>query len=114
MKSNKFVPHGRWSGKITGTRETFLFLPIWAGLRHASIASTADFSISQYYRQESKTVRGQHHTKSIIVVPVVRVVVVTDRNARVVLIVVPRAAAQRKPSMPKPVKARTCGRLTLF
>jgi hypothetical protein len=35
-----------------------------------------------------------HHTKTDIVVPVVRVVVVADRNTRVVFIVVPRAAAQ--------------------
>jgi hypothetical protein len=36
----------------------------------------------------------ERRTKTDIVVPVVRVVVVADRNTRVVFIVVPRAAAQ--------------------
>jgi hypothetical protein len=38
-----------------------------------------------------KTVED-HHTKTDVVVPVVRVVVVADRDTRVVFIVVPRAA----------------------
>jgi hypothetical protein len=42
----------------------------------------------------SKTVKGHHHTKTDIVVPVVRGVVVAVRDTRVVFIVVPRAATQ--------------------
>jgi hypothetical protein len=43
----------------------------------------------------SKTVKGRrHHTKTDVVVPVVWIVVVADRDARVVFIVVPRAAPQ--------------------
>jgi len=41
-----------------------------------------------------KIVEGNNHTKTDIVVPVVRVVVVADRDTRVVFIVVPRAATQ--------------------
>jgi len=41
----------------------------------------------------NKTVEGSH-TKTDIVVPVVRVVVVADRGTGVVFIVVPRAATQ--------------------
>jgi hypothetical protein len=41
----------------------------------------------------NKTVED-HHTKTDIVVPVIRVVVVADRDTRVVFIVVPRATPQ--------------------
>ena len=42
---------------------------------------------------QSRTVEG-NHPKTNVVVPVVRVIVVAVRHARVVPIVVPRAAAQ--------------------
>jgi len=53
--------------------------------------------VQAYYWQLTftcKIVEGDHHTKTNIVVPVVRVVVVADRDTRVVFIVVPRAATQ--------------------
>jgi hypothetical protein len=55
--------------------------------------------VQAYYWQirtfTHKIVEGHsHQTKPDVVVPVVRVVVVADRDARVVFIVVPRAATQ--------------------
>jgi len=41
-----------------------------------------------------KIVEGHNHTKTDVVIPVVRVVVVANRDPRVVIIVVPRAATQ--------------------
>jgi len=46
-----------------------------------------------HFWQHDKTVAGPH-PKTDVVVPVVRVIVVADRNAGVVFIVVPRAAPQ--------------------
>jgi hypothetical protein len=82
----------------------FYFCPVRAGLRHASIASTADHP-SACTSGKAKTVRGTTHTKTVVIPIVVRVIVVATGDTRVVLIVIPRAAAQRQPSMPKPVKA---------
>ena len=41
-----------------------------------------------------KIVEGHNHPKTDVVVPVVRVIVVADRDTRIVFIVVPRAATQ--------------------
>jgi hypothetical protein len=48
-------------------------------------------AISAFMR---KIVEPHHHTKTDVVVPVLRVVVVADRNTGIVFIVVPRAATQ--------------------
>jgi hypothetical protein len=96
-----------WTVTLKGylnMRDFFYFCPMWAGFRHASIASTADLP-SACTSGKAKTVRGTTHTKTVVVPIVVRVIVVATGDTRVVLIVIPRAAAQRQPNMPKPVKA---------
>jgi hypothetical protein len=49
-----------------------------------------------------KNMQTRHNPKTLIVVPVVRIVPVTRGRARVVLIVVPRAAAHRPGLFPRP------------
>jgi len=48
----------------------------------------------------SRVMSRTHHPKTIVVPIVVRVIVVASRDARVVYIVVPRAAPQRYPVGP--------------
>jgi len=67
------------------------------GKRSANCAATPDRGPGILLANSAFTCRiveGNDHTKTDVVVPVVRVVVVADRDTRVVLIVVPRAATQ--------------------
>jgi len=63
------------------------------GKRPASFAAMIDQSQNILLAEISQNC-GERHTKTDIVVPVVRVVVVADRDTSVVFIVVPRAAPQ--------------------
>ena len=66
------------------------------GIRPASFASTPDLDQGALPAGD-KSVEG-YHPKTVIVPLIVRVILVAVRQARVVMIVVPRAAPQRRPS----------------
>ncbi|MCI0555707.1 MAG: hypothetical protein L0287_32575 [Anaerolineae bacterium] len=74
-------PKGRGDSEATGQKASQFCRDVYHKMEHTT---------GKYIY---KTVEG-HHTKTDIVVPIIRVVVVADRNTRVVFIVVPRAATQ--------------------
>jgi len=91
------VPRPDDQKNLTGTGGDFLYLaPCHTGFAGQQVSQFClDASSSLNTLPADKVVREHnHHTKTVVVPLICRVIVVAVRHARVVPVVVPRAAAQ--------------------